>query len=193
MRGPVLRVIWLNGTFGAGKSSAAAELKARYPDLTVFDPEGIGFILRETVPVPTGDFQDLPAWRELVTATALSLARHHPGPVLAPMTILRQDYLLELFTALRAGGAAVTHVLIDAPDKVLVARIDGDTEMPAQSIAFRRDKLDPYIAARDRLRLSADLVIDSADLSVAAVADRIEPLLRCEADALGRGTPERQT
>jgi RimJ/RimL family protein N-acetyltransferase len=175
-RAPGPRVVWLNGTFGAGKSSAAAELGRRHPELTRFDPEYIGFVLREFVPVPTGDFQDLPEWREVVAATLLSLSRHRTGPVLAPMSLLRRDYLLEVFTALRAGGVAVRHVLIDAPDAVLRARIDGDAESDS-ALAFRHGKLEVYREVREWLRLSADLVIDSAEMTVAEVADQIEPLV----------------
>jgi RimJ/RimL family protein N-acetyltransferase len=173
------RIVWLNGTFGAGKTSAAEELKRRRPDLTVYDPEYVGFILREFVAVPTGDFQDLAEWRDGVAAIGASLARHHvAGGVLAPMTLWRREYLLEIFTGLRVAGVDVVHVLIDATDDVLAARIDADTEQPAQAQEFRRSRLADYGPARGWLRTAADLVIDSDRLNAAEVADRIEPLLR---------------
>jgi RimJ/RimL family protein N-acetyltransferase len=175
-RGPRRRIIWINGTFGAGKTSTATELKLRHPELVVLDPEHIGFVLRQIIPVPTGDFQDLPEWREVVAATGLALTRHRSGPVLAPMTLLRRDYLQEIFCALRAGGAEVFHVLIDAPDAVLRARIDLDSSVPDQAVGFRRDKLADYGSAREWLSDCADLVIRSGDLSVAEVADQVESL-----------------
>jgi hypothetical protein len=70
-------IIWINGSFGAGKTTLAGELKRRMPEAVLFDPEYVGYILREWVPVPTGDFQDLPSWRELVIETAVTLRRHH--------------------------------------------------------------------------------------------------------------------
>ena len=33
----------------------------------------IGYLLRSVLPIPTGDFQDLPSWRRLVAVTALEL------------------------------------------------------------------------------------------------------------------------
>ncbi len=98
-------IIWINGAFGAGKTTLAEELSRRLPEAVLFDPEYVGYLLRHWVPVPTGDFQDLPSWRELVIATALSLRRHHAGTLIAPMTLINDDYLAEILGGLRAGGA----------------------------------------------------------------------------------------
>jgi hypothetical protein len=76
-------IIWINGAFGAGKTTLAEELSRRLPEAVLFDPEYVGYMLRYWVPVPTGDFQDLPSWRELVVATALSLRKHHSGTLIA--------------------------------------------------------------------------------------------------------------
>ena len=72
-------IIWVNGAFGAGKTTLADELGGHLPDAVLFDPEYVGYILQRWVPVPTGDFQDLPSWRELVIVTA---ARVPPGTLL---------------------------------------------------------------------------------------------------------------
>ena len=65
------------------------------------------------MPVPTGDFQDLPSWRELVIATALSLRKHHAGTLIAPMTLINDNYLAEILDGLRVGGEEVLHVFLD--------------------------------------------------------------------------------
>ena len=49
-------IIWLNGGFGAGKTTLAAELHRRLPDAVVFDPEQVGSMLWKSLP-PGGDFQ----------------------------------------------------------------------------------------------------------------------------------------
>jgi thymidylate kinase len=73
-------IIWINGAFGAGKTTLAEELHRRLPDAVVYDPEDVGLMVRKWVRAD-GDFQHLPSWRELVVATALSLRRHHrPTP-----------------------------------------------------------------------------------------------------------------
>ncbi len=58
-------IIWLNGAFGAGKTTAACELHRRLPDSFVYDPENIGYFLRKNTPPQCGrpDFQDIPLWR----------------------------------------------------------------------------------------------------------------------------------
>ena len=67
----MLVIIWINGGFGAGKTTLAEELHRRIPEAVVYDPEDVGLMLRKWIP-SNGDFQHLPSWRELVIATALS-------------------------------------------------------------------------------------------------------------------------
>ena len=38
-------IIWINGTFGAGKTTAAYELQKRVKNSFVFDPERFGYVL----------------------------------------------------------------------------------------------------------------------------------------------------
>jgi hypothetical protein len=81
-------IIWLNGGFGAGKTTLAAELHRRLPDAVVYDPEDVGLMLWKWLP-RNGDFQHLPSWRELVVATALSLRRHHGDTLIVPISLIR--------------------------------------------------------------------------------------------------------
>lgn len=62
-------IIWINGPFGAGKTTLAKRLRDRRSKSLIFDPEEIGFVVKETVPMPaSGDYQDLPLWRGLTIA-----------------------------------------------------------------------------------------------------------------------------
>jgi hypothetical protein len=172
-------LVWLNGAFGAGKSSVAAELQTRGDGVVVFDPEQVGFLLRGIVPVPTGDFQDLPPWRELVVATAVSLHRHSRSTIVAPMTVLRRTYLHEILSGLHAHGVDVLQVLLDAPDAELRRRITRDTTLPTRdgiaerSTQWRLAKLDDYVTARHWLRDEADVVVDTGRVSVSQVATAV--------------------
>ena len=89
--------IWLNGAFGAGKTTVAHALAAELPDALVLDPEQIGRMLRRVVPAAlrTSDFQDIPSWRRLTVATIESLLRDHPGPLIVPMTVVNPVYFDE--------------------------------------------------------------------------------------------------
>jgi AAA domain-containing protein len=116
-------IIWINGAFGAGRTTLAEELSRRLPEAVLFDPEYVGYILQRWVPVPTGDFQDLPSWRELVIATALSLRKHHAATLIVPMTLINDDYLAEILGGLRAQGEEILHVFLDLDPAVLRQRI----------------------------------------------------------------------
>ena len=68
-------IIWLNGAFGAGKTTAAQETLDLLPGSALFDPELVGSGLRTMLPkerlAQVDDFQDLPSWRRLVVDTGL--------------------------------------------------------------------------------------------------------------------------
>lgn len=54
-------------SIGAGKTQTAHELHRRIPDSFLYDPENVGYFLRENLPASTltADFQDLPMWRTI--------------------------------------------------------------------------------------------------------------------------------
>ena len=53
---------------------------------------------------PNEDFQDLPSWRELVVATAVSLRRHHADTLIVPMSLIRDAYRVEILGGLGRRG-----------------------------------------------------------------------------------------
>ena len=70
-------IVWLNGTFGAGKTSTAAELLPRVPNARLFDPEEVGYMLGPNLADrPVSNFQHWEPWRTLVVATAIELVRY---------------------------------------------------------------------------------------------------------------------
>ncbi len=42
-------IIWINGAFGSGKTQTAFELKRHLQDAFVYDPENIGYFIRENI------------------------------------------------------------------------------------------------------------------------------------------------
>ncbi|MDY2499802.1 hypothetical protein, partial [Salmonella enterica] len=84
-------IIWINGPFGAGKTTLAERLRDRRPKSLIFDPEEIGFVVKETVPIPaSGDYQDLPLWRGLTIAAVSEIRRNGTVAKLA----MRQPFVL---------------------------------------------------------------------------------------------------
>lgn len=87
-------MIWINGTFGAGKTQAAYELRRKLPGACVYDPEDAGYFIRKSLPpaLRLEDFQDYPLWRTCVREQICYIAERWPGPIIVPMTITNRGY-----------------------------------------------------------------------------------------------------
>jgi predicted kinase len=170
-------IIWINGGFGAGKTTLAEELCRRLPDAVVYDPEDVGFMLWKWIP-PNGDFQHLPSWRELVIATALSLRRHHAETLIVPMSLIRDAYRAEILGGLAGAGAEVLHVFLEADVGVLRERLNArvtDPDNPEWDQAARKigmTGLDEMVAAAAR-QPGGTLMLRSDRLTPAELADEV--------------------
>ncbi len=163
-------IVWLNGTFGAGKTTTAAELVTLVPGSRLFDPETVGCMLRSNLADQwPGDFQHWPPWRSLVAATMAELTAYTSQHLIAPQTVLTERYLAEITAPLRAAGIDVFHVLLDAREPALRSRIEASEE----AVEWRLDHLAEYRAARPWLQEAADLVVDTTELPAAGAAARV--------------------
>jgi len=150
----VLVIIWINGAFRAGKTTLAEELHRRLPDAVVYDPEDVGLMLWKWMR-PNDDFQDLPSWRELVVATALSLRRHHADTLIVPMSLIRDAYRAEILGGLADAGEEVLHVFLEADAGALRERLNarvihpgGEWDQAARE--FGMTGMDEMVAAASR-------------------------------------------
>lgn len=117
-------LIWINGPFGGGKTQTAHELHRRLPDSVLCDPEAVGFGLHRMMPRPLReDFQDLRSWRAGVVEVLDLVLRKHNGPVLAPMTLIREDYFAEIVGVLRESGHEVHHFALLASRETVLRRL----------------------------------------------------------------------
>jgi hypothetical protein len=117
-------LIWINGAFGAGKTQTAHELHRRLRNSQVADPELLGFALQKMLPpAQRGDFQDLPQWRAAVSATLQQADSAHNGPVIVPMSIVRDDYFDEIIGGLRSRGVEIRHYTLTASAETLRGRL----------------------------------------------------------------------
>lgn len=172
-------IVWINGACGAGKTSAARALLDLIPGSVLFDPETVGEGLREVLPErrygQVTDVQDISAWRRLVVDTAAALLDEVPGPLVAPMALLRQEYRDEIFGNLASRRIQVHHVLLHSDETILQERssrcrhLSGDAEANAAH-------LDAYRAALSWLTEDACLV-DNGKLGPEDVARRIAELV----------------
>jgi broad-specificity NMP kinase len=169
-------IIWLNGGFGAGKTTLAEELHRRLPDAVVYDPEEVGLMLWKWVP-PNGDFQHLPSWRELVVATALSLRRHHAETVIVPMSLIRDAYRTEILGGLADASEEVLHVFLEADVDVLRERLNARVTHPGKeweqaAREFGMTGLDDMVAAAAR-QPPGTLMLRSDRLTPVELADEV--------------------
>ncbi|MFE0101258.1 NUDIX domain-containing protein [Streptomyces sp. NPDC059009] len=125
-------IVWVNGAFSAGKTSAAQELIELIPNSTLFDPEVIGgglpYLLPPKCLAEVSDYQDLAIWRRLVVDTAAALLAEVGGVLVVPMTLLRQEYRDEIFGGLASRRIRVRHILLDVDETILRERIAGREE-----------------------------------------------------------------
>ncbi|MFJ6789593.1 NUDIX hydrolase [Streptomyces angustmyceticus] len=185
-------IVWLNGTFGAGKTTTAHELLDLLPGSTLYDPELLGSGLRLMLPAKrfeeVDDFQDLPSWRRMVVDTAAALLTEVPGPLITPMTLLRQEYRDEIFGALAARRIPVRHVLLHAEETILRARIaerqdpSGDAEATASMRRWSLEHLGPYADALSWLQGDAH-VVDTTRLTPRQAAEHAAEAVRTGAGA----------
>ena len=173
----MLVIIWINGGFGAGKTTLAEELHKRLPDAVVYNPEDVGLMLWKWMP-RNDDFQHLPSWRELVVATALSLRRHHADTLIVPMSLIRDTYRAEILGGLADAGEEVLHVFLEADAGVLRQRINarvGISVNPGANQSAREwalSRVDTAIAAAAR-QPGGTLILRSDRLTPAELAEEV--------------------
>ncbi|THA75685.1 NUDIX domain-containing protein [Streptomyces sp. A0642] len=180
-------IVWINGAFGAGKTSAARELIDLIPNSTFYDPELTGTGLASLLPqkkfAEVTDFQDLPIWRRLVVDTAAALLAEVGGVLVVPMTLLRQEYRDEIFGGLASKRITVRHVLLSPEETILRQRIAQRAEFPDdpetadRSGRWAYDRIEPYRSALDWISRDA-YTIDNSALTPRGTAELIAEAVR---------------
>uniref|UniRef100_A0AAU2JHS1 NUDIX domain-containing protein n=1 Tax=Streptomyces sp. NBC_00049 TaxID=2903617 RepID=A0AAU2JHS1_9ACTN len=199
-------IVWINGTFSAGKTSTARELAGILPDSTLFDPEFVGDALRALLPgkrlAEVTDYQDLPSWRRLVVDTAAALLAEVGGVLVVPMTLLRQEYRDEIFGGLAARRIAVRHILLAPEETILRHRIATREEPGAPQdvdLRVRQWAYDHIPAYQEALGwLTADAhVVDNGAMTPRETAERIAEAVRTDTapvcDIVQTPEPTRET
>jgi hypothetical protein len=171
-------IIWLNGTFGAGKTTTARELVPLIPDSRLFDPELVGYVLMEYLSDHEfSDFQDLTPWRTLVPIVTNQVAQFTGQHLIAAQSVLNEAYWAELQKGFFRHSLDVFRVVLHVEPGVLTERIKADEE-EKKACQWRLNHIPDYIAARPWLEKTADLVVDSTALSAGKAASTIAAALR---------------
>ncbi len=118
-------IIWLNGAFGAGKTTVACELKRRLPGSYIYDPENIGYFLRKNTPSQCDkpDFQDIPLWRSFNCEALKLIAETYTGTIIVPMTLVSHRYYDEIIGRLQSDGVQIRHFILYASRETILKRL----------------------------------------------------------------------
>ena len=163
-------ILWLNGTFGVGKTTTARNIATTTERWRLFDAELVGYMLRAYLDdVDAEDFQELDAWRRLVPSVAKEIITLTGAELLVVQTVLVERYWRELAEGMEREGLQVFHVLLDCEDSALRARIAGDEDDPGAA-DWRLSHLDEYRSARAWMIEAADLVVDTTRCDPVVVA-----------------------
>lgn len=133
-------IIWINGAFGSGKTNTAYELNRRIDNSYVYDPEEIGFFIRDNMPneLKLNDFQDFIMWREFNSRMLDYISNKYRGIIIVPMTITSEIYFDEIIEKLRKANIDIKHFTLMAERDTLLKRLkqrgDGKNSWPAQQI-----------------------------------------------------------
>lgn len=165
-------IVWLNGTFGVGKTTTSAKLIKALPDSRIFDPEDVGHMLRPVLDsVRVGDFQEWTPWRGLVVETAVQVLGYVGGTLVVPQSVLVESFWREIHSGLEKAGIPVRHFVLHADHDTLIDRIENDA-LPAGVRQWRRDHLTAYRDALPWLEREAE-VVDTSRLTPDGVTELI--------------------
>lgn len=178
-------IIWINGTFGVGKTAAARELTTHITRTRVCDPENLGYWIRECLDAPrSDDFQDWPAWRQLVSEATYQLEKYTIGHLIVPQTLLRRAYYDQIMTEVRRRNTHIFVAMLDASEHVLRRRIESaapeqsNPERHEATRVWRLRHLDEFAHSRRWMIHVSDFVIDTSRLTVARTASILAEAIR---------------
>ncbi len=166
-------ILWINGAFGAGKTTLANMLVRRMPDAHFIDTERVGYLLRPILdgPRPVKNFQDWPAWRALVVTYLCELHDELGGTLIVPQSVFVEQYWTEIRDGLLAHGVPLRVVTLDVDPAELERRIRTD-ELERGAVAWRLEHVATYAAARDGWLARETELVDAA-ASPDELADRL--------------------
>lgn len=170
-------IVWLNGTYGAGKTTTARVLQHALP-ARLFDTEHIGHLLRGIIgDLPHTDFKDWTPWRGLTVETARQVLDYTGGTLVIPQTVLQHHYWTELIDGFTKHDIPVHPYTLHTDRDTLTRRIHADTDEPTAA-EWRLHHLDPYEHAT--WLAEETTLIDTTHLTPAQTAAAIQDHLHAE-------------
>ncbi|MFG3342104.1 AAA family ATPase [Glycomyces sp. NPDC048151] len=165
-------IVWLNGNFGAGKTTTARLLEDALP-ARVFDAEHIGYLLRGIIgDLPHHDFKEWAPWRGLTVETARQVLDYAGGTLVIPQSVLQRDYWTELMDGFTGHGIPVHAFTLHTDADTHRHRVEHDTDEPTAR-QWRLDHQPAYETALKEWMSDATHVVDTTHRTPAQVAAHI--------------------
>jgi deoxyadenosine/deoxycytidine kinase len=154
-------ILFINGAFGVGKTTAAELLVKRIPNSLLYDAEEVGVFLSHIVRpiVRFEDFQDLPMWRTLTVATAQLLQQTYGRTLIMPMTIWYMPYFEEVLHGLRQFEPHLYHFCLTAKAETIRKRLLSRNYTP-EAHPFCYERIDRCVDAFQSPAFAVQLAAD---------------------------------
>jgi broad-specificity NMP kinase len=186
-------VVFINGSFGVGKTTVAKLLRGAFPGSAVYDPEWAGLVLMRLPKwlglkgAGTDDFQDIELWRKLTVAGVKLFRLLSNRKVIVPMTFSRQVYLDEVVAGVRRYDRETRLFCLKATLPTVKKRLEGrgtKIEEPGSEWIARR--INECAQAHRDARFGEP--VDTEDRSAREVAEHIIGRLQSPVRASGAET-----
>jgi predicted ABC-type ATPase len=175
-------IIWINGPFGAGKTTLTEKLKDNISNSLLFDPEHVGFLIHRFVPESRDtDFQNYPMWRRLVISYILELNAEFKKDIIIPMTLVEPSFINEIFNAIESSGPKIYHFFLELDETILRERIQQqimskDEKEDNEIRNWRLQQVDRCLAAKS-LMPKETIFLDSGLFSPDQLLEKITQTL----------------
>lgn len=119
-------IIWINGSFGIGKTTISNELNKKIKDSFIYDPEMAGEFIWNNFPdciSRKGDFQDIELWRDFNYQMLKYLHENYSGTIIVPMTLVNKEYYSQIADRLIADGISIHHYILEGSKSIILNRL----------------------------------------------------------------------
>ncbi|MDU5722169.1 AAA family ATPase [Clostridium sp. LQ25] len=164
-------IIWINGTFGVGKTTVSNELHKKLKDSFVYDPEKAGEFIWDNSPDCINhkdDFQNISMWRDFNYQMLKYIHENYSGTIIVPMTLVNKEYYSQIIGRLINEGISIHHYILLAERSTILSRLE---ERGASSNSWPAQQMDRCLPSLEKDIMGIRIKTDN--LSIEEVTELI--------------------